>query len=142
MGHSVLADRFSFRRVVMDLLEDHLSLVVPDPVLDAWLPRAAIEGRTPAEAAVLICHAQSQLAAESWVESNLMASELAEMVIADRIYESRKLLAKRGRDLQEVLSDLAGLVRQPCFSDEFREMVANTENWHDMVGSRAASSDI
>ena len=141
MGHRVLSDRAAFRRTTMDLLEDHLSLVVPDAVLDAWLPGAMAEGRSPAEAAVLICHSQNQLVAESWVESDLVASELAEMEIADRIYESRKLLARHGGDAQEVMSDLAEFVRQPCFSDEFRQMVANTLSWHEMVESRVASAD-
>ena len=141
MGHRVLSDRAAFRRTTMDLLEDHLSLVVPDAVLDAWLPGAMAEGRSPAEAAVLICHSQNQLVAESWVESDLMASELAEMQIADRIYESRKLLARHGGDPQEVMSDLAGFVRQPCFSDEFRQMIANTLSWHEMVESRVPSAD-
>ncbi len=142
MAHSDLSRGTAFRRAVLDVLEDTLGLVVPEPVLDTWLRRVLSEGRTPVEAAVLICHAQAQLVVESWVESNLKASELAEMVIADRIYESRKLLTRIGRDLHEVLPDLEALVRQPCFSDEFREMVANTASWDEMIEERWASSDL
>jgi hypothetical protein len=71
-----------------------------------------------------------------------MASELAEMVIADRIYESRKLLARSGRDIHTILPDLSGLVQQPCFSSDFREMVANTVGWDEMIEERSASSDL
>ena len=119
-----------------------MGLAVPEPVLDTWLRRVVAEERTPIEAAVLICHAQTQLVAESWVESGLLASELAEMVIADRIYESSKLLIRSGRHLHEILPDLASLVQQPCFSREFREMVANTVNWDEMIEKRCASSDL
>ena len=131
-----------FRRAVLDVLEDTLGLAVPEPVLDTWLRRVLAERRTPIEAAVLICHAQNQLVAESWVEAGLMASDLAEMVIADRIYESRKLLARSGRELDQVLPDLAGLVRQPCFSAEFRDMVANTASWDEMLEERWTSSEL
>jgi hypothetical protein len=115
---------------------------VPEPVLDTWLRRVLTEGRTPIEAAVLICHAQIQLTAESWVESGLKASELAEMVIAGRIYESCKLLSRSGRDIQAILPDLASLIQQPCFSSGFREMVVNTVSWDEMVEERCASSDL
>ena len=142
MAHSDLSRTAAFRRAVLDVLEDPLGLTVPEPVLDTWLRRVLAEGRTPITAAVQICHAQHQLVAESWVEAGLMASELAEMVIADRIYESRKMLARSGRDLQEILPDLDALVGQPCFSEEFREMVANTVNWDTMIEERWASSDL
>lgn len=142
MALSNLSRGAAFRRAVLDVLEHPLGLAVPEPILDAWLRRALAERRTPIEAAILICHAQSQLVAESWVEAGLMASELAEMVIGDRIYESRKLLTRSGRDLHKVLPDLACLVRQPCFSGEFREMVANTVSWGDMIEERWASSDL
>lgn len=140
-----LSDLFrgeAFRRNVLDTLEHTLGVAVPEPVLDTWLRRVAAEGRTPIEAAVLICHGQTQLTAECWVESGLMASELAEMVIADRIYESRKLLGRSGRDLQKLLPDLASLMQQPCFSSDFRDMVANTVSWDEMIEERIASSDL
>ncbi len=143
MAHSDLSSRAAaFRRAVLDVLEDTLSLAVPEPVLNTWLRRAPAEGRTPIETAVLICHGQNQLVAESWVEAGLMASELGEMVIADRIYESRKLLARSGRELDQVLPDLADLVRQPCFSAEFRAMVANTASWNEMLEERWSSSEV
>ncbi len=142
MAYSDLSRGEAFRRNVLDTLEHRLGLAVPEPVLDAWLRRVLIEGRTPIEAAILICHAQTQLTAESWVESDLQASELAEMVIADRVYESRKLLAGSNRDIHAILPDLASLVQQPCFSDGFREMVANTVSWDDLVEERCASSDL
>jgi hypothetical protein len=143
MAQSDLSSRgAAFRRAVPDVLEDTLGLAVPEPVLDTWLRRVLAEGRTPIEAAFLICHAQNQLVAEFWVEAGLKASELGEMVITDRIYESRRLLARSGRGLHEVLPDLADLVRQPCFSDEFREMVANTVSWDEIIAERGASSDL
>ena len=80
--------------------------------------------------------------AEDWVEAGLRGSELAEMVIADRIYESRKILARGRRDLQAVLPDLQALMGQPCFSDEFRDMVANTVSWDEMIDERWAGSDL
>jgi len=143
MAHKDLSSRAAaFRRAVLDVLEDVLGLAVPEPVLDAWLRRALPDGRSPIETAVLICHGQNQLVAESWVEAGLMASDLAEMVIADRIYESRKLLARSGRELDQVLPDLAGFVRQPCFSAEFRDMVANTVNWDEMIAERWTASEL
>ncbi|HVG48753.1 MAG TPA: hypothetical protein VM899_11530 [Rubellimicrobium sp.] len=143
MAHSDLLSRgAAFRRAVLDVLEDTLGLAVPEPVVETWLRRILAEERTPIEAAVLICHAQNQLVAESWVEAGLMASELGEMVIADRIYESRRLLTRTGRDLHTVLPDLADLVRQSCFSDEFRDMVANTVSWDELIEERWASSDM
>lgn len=140
--HDLSPKGAAFRGAVLDVLEDSLGLSVPEPVLDTWLRRVLAEGRTPIEAAVLICFAQTQLVAESWVEAGLMASELAEMVIADRIYESRKLLARSGRNLLTVLPDLAVLVGQPCFSAEFRAMVATTASWNEMVEERWASSPL
>jgi hypothetical protein len=132
----------AFRLAVLDVLEDLLGLSVEEPILDTWLRRVLTEGRGPIEAAVLICHAQHQLVAEAWVEAGLMASELAEMVIADRIYESRKILARSGRKLPEVLPDLAVLVAQPCFSRDFRAMVANTISWDQMLEERWAVSEL
>ena len=141
MAHSDLSRKAAYRQNVLDTLEYTLGYSVPEPVLDTWLRRVAVEERTPIEAAVLICHAQTQLTAESWVESGLVASELAEMVIADRIYESRKLLARSGRDLHKLLPDLESLISQPCFSSDFRDMVANTVSWGEMIEERSASSD-
>lgn len=136
------ARRTAFRQVVLDTLEDRLGLAVPEPVLETWIRRARAEGRTPIEAAVLICHAQNQLVAEAWVEAGLMASELAEMMVADRIYESRKILARSGRSISEVLPDLPELVAQPCFSRDFRAMVANTVSWDEMIEARSAAPEL
>jgi hypothetical protein len=41
-----------------------------------------------------------------------------------------------------VLPDLPHLVRQPCFSDEFRDMVANTTSWTQMIEERMGSSEL
>jgi hypothetical protein len=142
MALANLSSRAAFRLAVLDVLEGSLGLCVAEPVLEAWLRRVLAEGRTPIEAAVLICHAQNELSAESWVEAGLCASELAEMVIADRIYESRKILRLSGRSLQEVLPGLGRLVSQPCFSDEFRDMVANTTSWTEMIDQRMGSSEL
>lgn len=142
MTASALSQKAAYRTAVMDILEGTLSMIVPETVLDTWLRRTFAERRTPIEAAVLICQAQSQLVAEAWVEAGLRASELAEMVIADRIYECRRILERSGRDLRRVLPDLDALVSQPCFSDEFREMVANTVPWDEMIEARLSSSDL
>ena len=50
--------------------------------------------------------------------------------------------SRSGRDLHAVLPDLEDLVRQPCFSGEFREMVANTVSWDEMIEERWAASDL
>ena len=142
MAHRDGARGEAFRQNVLDTLEHRLGLTVPEPVLDGWLRRVLAEGRTPIEAAVLICHAQTQLTAESWAESDHKASDLAEMVIADRIYESRRLLSRSGRDIHAVLPDLVSLVHQSCFSGDFRQMVANTVSWDDMIEERCAASDL
>lgn len=142
MARNHLAREAAFRQAVLDTLEDRVGLAVPEPVLDASIRRALAEGRTPIEAAMLICHAQNQLVAEAWVEAGLSASELAEMIIADRIYECRVLLARSGRRISEVLPDLPELVARPCFSRDFRAMVANTVSWEDMVEARSAASNL
>jgi hypothetical protein len=142
MANRLPSQPSAFRLAILDVLEGVLGLSVPEPVLDTWIRLALAEEQTPIEAAVLICHAQNELVVESWVEAGMMASELAEMAIADRIYESRKILARSGRDLHAVLPDLEDLVRQPCFSGEFREMVANTVSWDEMIEERWAASDL
>ena len=70
------------------------------------------------------------------LDSDQMATGLAEFAIASRIDECAGLATGTGRDLLEILPDLQDFVRQPCFSDEFRDMVASIATWHGILQHR------
>ncbi|EYD76418.1 hypothetical protein Rumeso_01976 [Rubellimicrobium mesophilum DSM 19309] len=99
-------------------------------------------GLEPREAAVRLCHDHSRLLSRQWVEENLTASELAEFAIASRISECANLAREIGRDLLDLLPDLPDFVRQPCFSDEFRDMVADIAAWHGIPEHRWTSPEM
>lgn len=117
-------------RDVLDALDHPFGLTLPEPVFDAAVRRAFAAGLAPAEAAIRLCHEHGWQVSRHWLEAGEMASDLAEFVIASRIDESARLAREQGRDLVELLPDLAEFVEQPCFSDELRGMVANILTWH------------
>ena len=61
--------------------------------------------------------------------------------IASRIDECAGLATGTGQDLLEVLPDLLDLVRQPCFSDKFRDMVVNIAARHGIPEHRWHAPD-
>ncbi len=65
----------------------------------------------------------------------------AEFLAASRIDECAGLATGTGHDLLEFLPDLQDFVRQPCFSDEFRDMVANVATWHGIPEHRWHAPD-
>ena len=70
-----------------------------------------------------------------------MAGDLAEFVVANRIDKSAKLVNGTDREILELLPDLREFERQPCFTDEFREMVANISSWNGLPEHRWSAPD-
>lgn len=123
-------------QVVRDLLDDPFGLSLPFAVFETAARRAFAAGLGPEEAAIRLCHDHARLVAQSWIEDGVMASDLAEVVISARIDESAKLASQAEEDLLDLLPDLPDFVCQPCFSDEFRVMVANIATWHGIPAHR------
>ena len=122
------AARYIFE--VQALLDHPLDLSLPDAVLEVAAQRAFAAGISPEEAAIRICHEHAKLVSQVWVEEGSQASDLAEFVVSCRIDESAKLAVQTGLSLPDLLPDLADYLRQPCFSDALRDMVANVTTWH------------
>ena len=130
MGQSDTSPTPSYTEAVRSLLDHPLVLRFPKDVLDVATARTFAAGLTPTEAAIRLCHEHSKLVGRQLVESDLMATGLAEFAIASRIDECAGLATGTGQDLLEILPDLQDFVRQPCFSDEFRDIVVNIATWH------------
>ncbi len=116
--------------------DDLLASSLPEEVLAFAAGKAHAAGLEPREAAIHICDDHSWLLARQWVEANQMASELAEFAIASRISECANLARAMEQDVLDLLPDLPDLMRQPCFSDAFREMVADIAAWHGLPEHR------
>ena len=122
------AARFIFK--VQALLDHPFGLALPDAVLDAAARHAFEAGVTPEEAAIRICHEHARLVSRTWVEEGRSASDLAEFVISGRIEESAKLALRTGMPILELLPELQDYVQQPCFSEEFRGIIADIATSH------------
>ena len=131
----------NYTLAVRSLLDHPLALRLPEDVLDFATTRTFAAGLTPTEAAIRLCHEHSKLVGRQLVERDQMANGRAEFAIASRIDECAGLATGTGQDLFEILPDLQDLVRQPCFSDEFRDMVLNIAIWHGIPQHRWHAPD-
>lgn len=141
MGQKDTSPPSSYSAAVRSLLDHPLALRFPEDVLAVATARTFAAGLTPTEAAIRLCHEHSRLMGRHLVDSNRMATGLAEFAIASRIDECAGLATGTGQDLLEILPDLQDFVRQPCFSDEFRDMVANVATWHGIPEHRWHAPD-
>ena len=134
------AARFIFK--VQALLDHPLGLNLPDAVLDAAARHAFEAGVTPEEAAIRICYEHARLVSRAWVKEGRSASDLAEFVISGRIEESAKLALRTGMPLLDLLPELPDYVQQPCFSEEFRGMIADIATAHGSPEHRWSKLDV
>jgi hypothetical protein len=118
-----------------------LALSLPEEVLTFAARKAFARGLEPREAAVLICHEHNQRLCQQMVERDEMASDLVEFAIASRIDECGNLAGEMDQDLLDLLPDLPAFVRQPCFSDEFRDMVLHIATWHGVPEHRWSAAE-
>jgi hypothetical protein len=138
------ADRSPPQKYVKDvkhLLDRLLAPCVPSDLLDPALAKAFSRGMAPREAAVQICHDHSRRFCQRMVEQSDMVSDLVEFAIASRIDECGNLAAEMEQDLLDLLPDLPEFVRQPCFSDEFRDMILHIATWHGIPEHRWAAAE-
>ena len=123
-------------------LQDLLAFSLPEDVLAFAAGKVFAAGLEPREAAIQICDDHSWLLSRQWVEANQTASELAEFAIATRISECANLAREMKQDLLDLLPDLPDLVRQPCFSAEFRDLVAHIATWHGIPEHRWSGQEV
>ncbi len=121
---------------VQKLLEDTMALSLPESALAFAAQKAFARGLEPREAAILICYDHSRRLGQQLVEADELASDLVEFAIANRIDASAELAGAMDQELLDLLPDLPDLVRQPCFSDEFRDVVAHIVTWHGIPDHR------
>ena len=117
-------------RDIETLLDEPLALSLPTSALEFAAQTAFVRGLEPREAAVLICHDHSRRLCQQLVDDSEPASDLVEFAIANRIDGCAELAGAMDQDLLHLLPDLPDLVGQPCFSTEFREMVAHIATRH------------
>ena len=129
-------------RDIARLLDESLALTLPDSVLTVAVRNASARGLEPREAAIQICHDHSRRLCRHLIEQGDVATDLVEFAIASRIDECAGLAEEMDQDLLDLLPDLPYFVRQPCFSDEFREMVAHIATWHGVPEHRWSVSDV
>ena len=122
--------------IIGEIQDRPLGLTLPSDVLGAAARRTYAAGLTSTEAAIRICHEHDRRLSPQLVEENRTASDLTELMLANRLEEIAALARKIGQDILQLLPDLPDLVRQPCFSDEFREMVAKVATWHGLPEHR------
>jgi hypothetical protein len=127
---------------VQKLLEDTLALSLPESALAFAAQRAFARGIEPREAAVLICHDHSRRLGQQLLDDNEPVSDLVEFAIANRIDGCADLASAMDQDLLDLLPDLPDLVRQPCFSGEFRDMVAHILTWHGIPEHRWSAPEV
>jgi hypothetical protein len=123
-------------RAVEALLDQPMALTLPGEVLDYAARRTFARGLEPREAAILICHEHSRRLGRQLVEQGKLASDLVELLIANRIDGCAELARQMDHDLLDLLPDLPYFVRQACFSPEFRDMVADISAWHGIPEQR------
>lgn len=124
------------------LLDAPLVLSLPTEVLDFATRKAFARGLEPREAAVLICHQHSRRLCQRLLDDHEPASDLVELAIANRIDGCAELASQMDHDLLDLLPDLPYFLRQPCFSNEFRDMVANIATWHGIPEHRWSAPDL
>jgi hypothetical protein len=107
-----------------------MALTLPVEVLYHAARRTFARGFESREAALLICHEHSRRLCSHLVEQSEMTSNLVELVIANRIDGCAELAGQMDHDVTDLLPDLPYFVRQPCFSPELRDMVAEIAAWH------------
>ncbi len=130
MGQRDPSPPSQYLREVETLLDQPLALSLPQSALEFATNKAFGRGLEPREAAVLICHDHSRRLCQRLVDDGEAASDLVEFAIANRIDGCAELAGALDQDLLDLLPDLPELVAQPCFSPEFREMVATIATWH------------
>jgi hypothetical protein len=123
-------------RDVQELLDEPLALWLPEDVLAFAAGKAFARGLEPGEAALLIGHEHSRRLARQLVEDGKRASDLVEFAIATRIDGCAELARKMDHELLDLLPDLPYFVRQPRFSDEFRDLVARIATSHGIPDHR------
>ena len=116
-------------RDVEALLDQPMALTLPAEILYYAARRTFARGFEPREAVILICHEHSRRLGRHFVEQSEMASDFVELVIANRIDGCAELASQMDHDVMDLLPDLPYFVRQPCFSPEFRDMVAEIAAW-------------
>ena len=141
MGQKDRTPPSRYLRDVRQLLDDHLALWLPADLLEPALASAFMRGLEPREAAVQICHEHSLRLCRQLLDQSDMASDLVEFAIASRIDECGNLAGEMDHDLLDLLPDLPAFVRQPCFSDEFRDMVLHIATWHGIPEHRWSAAE-
>ena len=130
MGQKDPSPPLFYGQDVQRILDRSLALSLPDDVLEHAAKVAFARGLETREAAILICHEHGQRLCRQLVEQSERASDLVELVIASRIDECANLASELQQDLLDLLPDLPEFVQQPCFSDEFRDIVAQIAIQH------------
>jgi hypothetical protein len=130
MGQRDQTVRMEYVQALEALLDQPMALTLPEDVLRYAARRTFARGFEPREAAVLICHEHSRRLSRQLIEQSEMASDLVELVIANRIDGCAELASQMDHDVMDLLPDLPYFVRQACFSPEFRGMVAEIATWH------------
>ena len=136
MGQRDASTPSHYMRDVEMLLDQPLALSLPQSALEFATSKAFARGLEPREAAVLICHDHSRRVCQRLVDDGEAASDLVEFAVANRIDGCAELAGSMDQDLLDLLPDLPELVSQPCFSREFREMVATVASWHGIPDHR------
>ena len=141
MAQKDLSPPARFMSELRDVLDEPFGLVLPEAVVETAGRRAFAASLTPTEAAIRIVHEHARLVSQHLVDEDATASDLNELIIATRIDDAAGLAKAMDRDILDLLPDLGDFVRQPCFSDEFREMVANIATWHGIPEHRWNAPD-
>jgi hypothetical protein len=113
-----------------------LALSLPRSALEFASSKAFAQGLESRAAAVLICHDHSRRLCQRLIDENEPASGLVEFALAARIDGSAELASAMDQDLLDLLPDLPVLLRQPCFSGEFRDAVSHIVTWHGISDHR------
>lgn len=142
MGQRDQTAPLGYVRDVERLLDEPMALSLPEDVLAIATKKAFMRGLEPREAAVLICHEHSRRLSRQFIKQSEMASDLVELVIANRIDGCAALAGQMDHDVMDLLPDLPYFVRQPCFSHEFRDMVAHIGIWHGIPEQRWAVPEV
>lgn len=129
MGQNDTSPPERYTHNVREILEEPLGLSLPPEVLGAAAVRTYAAGLTSTEAAIRICHEHGRLETRRLVDEGRKATALAELALAHRLEEIAALARGIGQNPLQVLPDLPDLVREPCFSIEFRDMVARIARW-------------
>jgi hypothetical protein len=141
MGQKDCSPPPRYLREVRQLLDDYMALWLPTDLLEPALAKAFVVGLDPREAAVHICHEHSRRLCRQMIERSDTASDLVEFAIASRIDECGNLAGEMDQDLLDLLPDLPAFVRQPCFSEEFRDMVLHIATWHGIPEHRWSAAE-